>query len=323
MVGLLLGPELALNSSLRHKAFYVTQDSTPRVRRPARGAWEHGFVSTSLVLIGTPIGNLGDLSPRAAQALAEADVIYCEDTRRTRILLSALEIPSKARLVSLHEHNEHAKASQVIEKLKLGEMVVVVSDAGMPGISDPGADLVAQAVEQGCGVTVIPGPSAVLGALVISGLATDRFVMEGFLPRKGRERRSRLEVLAREERTSIVFESPHRLVDTLQDVADLGDDQRRVCVVRELTKIHEEVIRGTVRSVAEHFGEVEVRGEIVIVLEGAKPVAPREVTDAEIQSHLETCLASGMSKRDAASAAASELKVPRSRAYELASSLAR
>ena len=147
--------------------------------------------------------------------------------------------------------------------------------------------------------------------------------MEGFLPRKGRERRSRLEVLAREERTSIVFESPHRLVDTLQDVADLGDDQRRVCVVRELTKIHEEVIRGTVRSVAEHFGEVEVRGEIVIVLEGAKPVAPREVTDAEIQSHLETCLASGMSKRDAASAAASELKVPRSRAYELASSLAR
>ncbi len=280
-------------------------------------------MSAPLVLIGTPIGNLGDLSPRAAQALAAADVMYCEDTRRTRILLNALDIPSKARLVSLHEHNERAKAQQVVDKLKAGEQVVVVSDAGMPGISDPGAELVAVAVAQGCDITVIPGPSAVLGALVISGLATDRFVMEGFLPRKGRERRNRLEALAHEERTTIIFESPHRLVDTLQDLADLGDDQRGVCVVRELTKIHEEVIRGTLRSVGEHFGGGEVRGEIVIVLGGAQPQAAREVSDAEIRAHLEACVASGMSKRDAASAAAAELKVPRSRAYELASSLTR
>ncbi len=280
-------------------------------------------MSGILALVGTPIGNLGDISPRAAQSLVDADLICCEDTRRTRTLLSALDIAAKSRLISLNEHNERDKAQSIVDRIKQGETVVVVSDAGMPGISDPGGDLVAVAIEQGCTVTVIPGPSAVLGALVISGLPTERFVMEGFLPRKGRERRHVLESLRTEVRSIVIFESPHRLVDTLKDLAGLGDPDRGAAVVRELTKIYEEVRRGSLSSLAQHFSESQVRGEIVIILAGAEPRPERVVDDAEILGHLGASLAAGMSKRDAASAAASELKVPRSRAYELASSIPR
>lgn len=278
-------------------------------------------MTARLVLVGTPIGNLGDISPRAAQVLRDADLICCEDTRRTRTLLSALDINAGSRLISLHEHNEAAKAERVVARLLQGEAVVVVSDAGMPAISDPGSLLVATAIEHGCEVSVVPGPSAVLGALVISGLSTERFVMEGFLPRKGRDRRQILESVACETRTVVMFESPHRLVDTLRDLESLSDEQRSVAVVRELTKIHEEVVRGTLSEVAGHFSNDDVRGEVVIVLAGAQPLVDREVDDEEILSHLQASLAAGMSKRDAATAAASELKVPRSRAYGLASSL--
>ena len=295
----------------------------PSVPGVERGSWEYGAVSGILALVGTPIGNLGDISPRAAQALADADLICCEDTRRTRTLLSEINIPAGSRLISLHEHNEQAKAQRIVDRVKAGDSVVVVSDAGMPGISDPGSILVAVAAEQGCGVTVIPGPSAVLGALVISGLPSERFVMEGFLPRKGRERRSVLEDLSREGRTSVIFESPHRLVDTLKDLASLGNPERLAVVVRELTKIHEEVRRGSLTELVAHFSESPPRGEIVLILRGSESEPKRTIEDAEIIDHLNDSLAAGMSKRDAASAAAAELKVPRSRAYELASSLPR
>ena len=185
-----------------------------------------------MVLVATPIGNLDDLSPRARDTLTRADLICCEDTRRTRVLLSAAGVAARPdRLVSLHAHNEASRADSVVERARRGELVAVVSDAGMPGISDPGARLVARASAAGVVVTVVPGPSAVLSALVVSGLSTERFCVEGFLPRRGSERRRRLEALAVEERTTVVLEAPNRLADTLQELSEAMGD-RPVVVAR-------------------------------------------------------------------------------------------
>lgn len=204
----------------------------------------------SLVLVGTPIGNMGDLSPRAARELAAADVIACEDSRRTGRLLELAGLARRPMLV-INDHTEGARTGEVLARLGSGERVAVVTDAGMPGISDPGERLVRAAAAAGFRVEVVPGPSALLAALVASGLPTGRFAFEGFLARKGSARRERLDELAGEQRTVVLFEAPHRLARTLADLAQAFGGDRRVAVCRELTKLHEEIWRG---SLAEATG---------------------------------------------------------------------
>jgi 16S rRNA (cytidine1402-2'-O)-methyltransferase len=267
-----------------------------------------------IVLVGTPIGNLGDLSPRAARALAEADVICCEDTRHTRKLLSATGIAAP-RLVALHEHNEEAAAAYAVRLAEEGQRVAVVSDAGMPGISDPGERLVRAAADAGVALEVVPGPSAVIAALVLSGLATDRFCFEGFLPRRGSERRDRLATVAAETRTTVVYEAPHRVARTLLDLEQACGGGRRVALVRELTKRFEEVWRGSLADAVARVGAGEPRGEWVLVLAGAEPV---EVDDGAIARALSERLVAGSERRGAIDDVAAALGVARNRVYRLA-----
>ena len=270
----------------------------------------------ALVVVGTPIGNLGDLAPRAVAALASADVLYCEDTRHSRKLLSHAGITGVA-LRSLHEHNEAHRTAEVVAAVAAGRTVVLVSDAGMPGVSDPGARAVAAVAAAGLVVTVVPGPSAVLAALVASGLATDRFCFEGFLPRSGRDRRERVEVVAGESRTTVLFEAPGRVAATLADLAAACGDDRRVVVARELTKLHEEIWRGTLADGVAWAAE-GVRGEVVLVLDGAPPPAVHEAGDDELARALAVEQAEGARTRGAVDAVAARYQVPRRRVYELA-----
>jgi 16S rRNA (cytidine1402-2'-O)-methyltransferase len=250
----------------------------------------------TLYLVGTPIGNLADVTERARDTLAAVDLIAAEDTRRTGRLLKAFGI--EARMVSLHDANERARTAELLETLREGRDVAVVSDAGMPGLSDPGFHLVRASVEEGIDVRAVPGPSAAIAALVVSGLPTDRFVFEGFLPRRAGERRTRLDSLAREERTIVAFESPNRVNATLQDVlATLGD--RRAALVRELTKLHEEVLRGRVSEVRERLREAPPKGEIVLVLEGAHEEHAPDLTAAVAEAG--KLVEDGVRKREAAS----------------------
>ena len=227
-----------------------------------------------LVVVATPIGNLGDISPRARQVLASAELVCCEDTRRTRALLSAMGIAAGGargdRLVSLHGHNEASRVERVLSCVAGGGTVAVVSDAGMPGISDPGALLVARLADAGETVSVVPGPTSIVSALVVSGLPTERFCVEGFLPRRGGERRARIAALMADERTTVVLEAPGRVAATLAELAAVHS-ARRVAVVRELTKVHEEVWRGTAAHGAAIFAERPLRGEVVLVIAGASP----------------------------------------------------
>ena len=272
-----------------------------------------------LVLVATPIGNLGDLSPRARAVLASADLICCEDTRRTRALLSASGISAKGpqgdRLLSLHGHNEASRLDRVAAAVAGGATVAVVSDAGTPGISDPGAWLAAQLSAAGETVSTVPGPSSVLGALVVSGLPTDRFCVEGFLPRKGPERRRRIGALMADARTTVVLEAPNRVAPTLAELAAV-DAGRPVALVRELTKVHEEVWRGTLEEAATAFAAREVRGEVVLVVGGAPAAAPagEAVVEAAVRAALGDDPAAG--PRQVAELVAAALGVPRRRAYE-------
>ena len=275
-------------------------------------------MSGRLVLVGTPIGNLGDLSPRALEALGQAAVVACEDTRRTGRLLSHFGIASPTYIV-VNEHTEGDAAERVIGHVQRGDVVVLVSDAGMPGVSDPGEFLVSRAIEVGVTVEVVPGPSAVLHALVASGLTTSRFVFEGFLPRKGSGRALRLREVSEEHRTVILFEAPHRLEKTLNDLADVCGGERHIVLARELTKLHEEIWRGTVSGAIERCAEVDPRGEYVLVLEGAPPAA--EATEEEIREAVELALGRGLSKKDAAAEVAELFAVARNRVYEIAIAL--
>lgn len=270
----------------------------------------------SLVLVGTPIGNLGDLSPRAVEALETADTIACEDTRRTRALLSHLGLPAGRRLLAVHDHNEAVRVGDVLARLDKGERVVVVTDAGMPGISDPGERLVAAAAAAGHAVDVVPGPSALIAALVVSGLPTGRFAFEGFLPRKGSARAQRLREVAADARTTIVFEAPHRVRQTVSDLAGVAGDLRRVAVVRELTKMHEEIWRGTLGGAVEHLATKEPRGEYVVVLDGAPPPAPAGPDDVE--GALRARLEAGADKKSAIAEVAAALGVSKRVVYEIA-----
>jgi 16S rRNA (cytidine1402-2'-O)-methyltransferase len=273
-------------------------------------------VTGVLVLVGTPIGNLGDLSPRAVEVLRTADVIACEDTRRTRQLLTAAGIPAGGRLVAVHDHNEAAEVAGLVKRLAAGQTVAVVTDAGMPGISDPGERLVVGATEAGHRVEVVPGPSAAVAALVVSGLPTARWCFEGFLPRKGRERARRLVELADERRTTVIFESPHRVQATVADLAEAVGGERRVAVARELTKRFEEVWRGTLADAVDHLGGKEPLGEHVLVVEGAPERQP--ATESDVEDALRARLASGLAKRDAVVEVAAELDVPKRRVYDAA-----
>ena len=269
-----------------------------------------------LVLVGTPIGNLGDISPRAVEALRAADVIACEDTRRTRALLSHLGLPAGHRLIAVHDHNEAGKVAGVLARLDRGELVAVATDAGMPGISDPGERLVAAVAAAGHIVETVPGPSAVLAALVVSGLPTARFCFEGFLPRKGRARAGRLAELAAEPRTTVIFEAPHRVHDLVVDLAGAVGGLRRVALARELTKLHEEVWRGTLAAAADHLSAGEPRGEYVVVLDGAPP--PEPAGEADVEAALRDRLQAGTDKRAAVAGVAAALGVPKRMVYDAA-----
>ena len=271
-------------------------------------------MSGSLVLVGTPIGNLGDLSTRAVEALASADLVCCEDTRRTGRLLAHAGV-NGARLRRVDEHTEAEACDEVCELLTAGATVAVVSDAGMPALTDPGARLVAAAAAAGHTVTVVPGPSAGLAALAVSGLPTTRFCFEGFLPRKGRARAERLEQIAREHRTTVLYESPHRLRSCLTDLAEACGPLRRAAVARELTKLHEELVRGSLVELCE-WSEGPVKGEVVVVIEGAQK-ADTEATDEELRAAVEALVADGVSRRDAAASAAAAHGVSRRRVYNL------
>ena len=267
-----------------------------------------------LEVVATPIGNLGDLTPRARDSLAAADVVAAEDTRRTGQLLAALGL--RKPMVSLHAHNERGREAGLLARLEAGEVVALVSDAGTPGISDPGERLVKAALNAGITVSAIPGPSALTMALVISGLPTARFVFEGFLPRSGSDRSRRIDDVAAEMRTVVLYEAPHRLEKTLDDLETACGAMRRVVLARELTKLHEEMWRGTLHDAVKYAQTTEPRGEYVLILEGAKPPAPP--TDEEINDALRDELRNGSSKKDAAAKVAAKYGIQKRHVYELA-----
>jgi 16S rRNA (cytidine1402-2'-O)-methyltransferase len=268
-------------------------------------------MSGTLFVVGTPIGNLGDMTTRAQETLGSVDLVAAEDTRRTGRLLARVGI--KRPLVSLFEGNERERTASIVDELRAGRDVALVSDAGMPSISDPGFLLVRACTEEGIDVRVVPGPSAVTAALVVSGLPVERFTFEGFLPRKAGERRERLRSLADDSRTLVVFESPRRLRTLLRDVvAELGD--RRVAVARELTKLHEEVLRGRATEVLDRLGDADPKGEIVLVVEGRRN---EEVPGLdELVAEATRLVQGGMRKRAAASAVARDRGASANAIYE-------
>jgi 16S rRNA (cytidine1402-2'-O)-methyltransferase len=264
------------------------------------GKPDGGFITAMsgvLHLVGTPIGNLGDLPPRAIEVLGTVALVACEDTRHTGRLLAHAGVATPT--VSFFEGNERERGREVLDRLRAGDDVALVSDAGMPGISDPGFRLVRACAEEGIEVRVVPGPSAALAALVVSGLPTDRFAFEGFLPRKAGERRARMAVLAGEERTLVFYESPRRLVTTLSELAEAMGEERPAAVARELTKLHEEVVRGSLGEVrAELAGRDQIRGEVVLVVGGAESAPPPPLPDLAAEAL--ALVSRGMRKREAA-----------------------
>ncbi|KWX05101.1 uroporphyrin-III methyltransferase [Carbonactinospora thermoautotrophica] len=265
-----------------------------------------------LVLAGTPIGDLADAPPRLARELAEADVIAAEDTRRLRRLAAALGVPLTARVVSYFEANETVRTGELVAELTAGRRVLLVTDAGMPSVSDPGYRLVTAAIEAGVRVTAVPGPSAVLTALAVSGLPVDRFCFEGFLPRKAGERAARLAELADEPRTLVFFEAPHRLAATLAAMAEAFGPDRRAAVCRELTKTYEEVRRDTLAALAD-WAAAGVRGEITVVVAGADRAARRVVPGdpAELARRVAERELAGEPRKAAIAAVAAEAGVPK------------
>jgi 16S rRNA (cytidine1402-2'-O)-methyltransferase len=268
-----------------------------------------------LIVVGTPIGNLGDLSPRAREALACADVVACADTQNNRLLLKRSGVIAK-RLLSLHEHNEAARVPEILSLLDEGRSVAVVSDAGMPCVSDPGARVVAAAAGAGHTVSVVPGPSAVVAAAAVSGIVDGRFCFEGFLPRRGAERRARLAAIAGASAPSVVYEAPRRVSTTLAELAAVCGEQRSVAICRELTKLHEETWRGSLGQAAARPGADEPRGEYVLVVAGRPEAAPASAE--QIESALRDRIADGADRRSAVAEVASALGASRRDVYEAA-----
>lgn len=269
----------------------------------------------TLVLAATPIGRVGDAPPRLAEELAAADVVAAEDTRRLKRLCSDLGVEVSGRVVSYFEGNEAARTPTLVESLLAGDRVLLVTDAGMPSVSDPGYRLVAAAVEADVRVTAVPGPSAVLTALAVSGLPVDRFCFEGFLPRKAGERARRLESLAAEERTMVFFEAPHRTAAALDAMATAFGGDRAAAVCRELTKTHEEVRRGPLAALVQWAGE-GVRGEVTVVVTGAVPVAAPS-DPASLRAAVAEREAAGERRKEAIVAVARAAGVPKREVYDL------
>lgn len=271
--------------------------------------------SGGLVLIATPIGNLGDITQRAIESLQNADVICCEDTRHSGKLLAHFGVTGK-KLIVINEHTEYEAREEIVSLVTSGSVVALITDAGTPGISDPGERLVVAVIEAEGNVTAVPGASALTMALVISGLPTSRFVFEGFLPRSGADRTERLAMTTTEPRTIVLYEAPHRLAKTLSDLTTACGAMRRVVLARELTKLHEEIWRGTLQDANMFVAATEPRGEYVIIIEPAKPPAPP--TDAELLDAIRVEIAKGVSRKDSAARVSARFGVAKRTVYELA-----
>lgn len=271
---------------------------------------EHGI----LYICATPIGNLEDVTIRLLKTLRQVDLIACEDTRHTLKLLNRYKI--KRPLTSYHQHSKLEKVDYIIGRLQEGQKVALVSDAGMPGISDPGTELVARAIQCGIRVEVIPGPSAVISALSLSGMDTSSFIFAGFLPARRGERRKTLNMLAGEPRTIVLYEAPHRLRDTLSDLGEILGEERAIAVMREMTKLHESVVRGTVGKVAEHFEHDKPRGEITLVIAPYTAAEPGEISLDQIMLEVEALIEQGMGNKEAFKLKAREYKIAKSTIYK-------
>lgn len=269
----------------------------------------------TLYIVGTPIGNLEDMSFRAVRILQGVDRIAAEDTRHTAKLLQHFQIATPQ--VSYHEHNSQTRIPELLQWLCQGQSIALVSDAGMPGISDPGCELVQACTEQGISIVPIPGPSAVIAALVAAGLPTERFAFEGFLPAKGQTRHDRLEALQTEFRTVVLYESPHRLRQTLQDLAAVLGDDRAIVLARELTKLHEEFWRGPIKAAIADYTHREPQGEFTLVIAGASHTQPL-LSEAALKAELENLLAEGLSRSQASRQLAQQTPLSRRQIYQLA-----
>ena len=266
-----------------------------------------------LFLCATPIGNLGDITLRVLETLREADIIACEDTRQTRKLLSRFQISKP--LTSYFEHNQEYKGEIILEMLREGKKVALVSDAGMPGISDPGSQLVTSCIEEGLEFYVLPGASAATTALVLSGFDTRRYCFEGFLERKEKEKKKRLAELKNEERTLIFYEAPHRLQATLESMKEIWGAERRIAVCRELTKKFEEVYRGSIEEARTYFAEKGIKGEFVLVVQGAEPIV-EERGLGWAEARFAALVATGISPKEAVKQAANEADISKRELYE-------
>ena len=273
-------------------------------------------MSGMLYLVPTPIGNLGDISIRCRQTLEEADFIAAEDTRVTLKLLNHLGI--KKSLVSYYEHNKAFKGDKIVERILNGETCALVSDAGSPAISDPGEDLVKQCAAAGIPVCAIPGPCAAITALSISGQSTGRFCFEGFLSTAKKSRREHLESLQSEERTMIFYEAPHKLLTTLEDLRDAFGEDRPISLCRELTKLHEEVVRTTLGEAVAKYTENPPKGEFVLIVAGAEPVQKEVPTETDAAARVAQLMDEGLSRKDAVKQAAKELGLPKNVVYDIA-----
>lgn len=272
----------------------------------------------TLYLVGTPIGNLEDMTFRAVRILQSVDVIAAEDTRHTGKLLQHFQITTPQ--VSYYEHNQKSRIPDLVRRLQQGQAIALVTDAGMPGISDPGYELVKSCVAAGFSVVPIPGASAAIAALVASGLPSDRFVFEGFLPAKSKERLTYLEGLARETHTLIFYEAPHRLRQTLQDLATVLGGDRAIAFARELTKLHEEIWRGTIQEAIDYYTQKDPQGEYTLVVSGAELSQP-ELSEEAIKAELQALLQQGLSRSEASRQLAQQTALPRRHIYQLALSL--
>ena len=271
-------------------------------------------MSGKLYLVGTPIGNLGDLSPRARRTLEEADFIAAEDTRVTLKLLNHFGISKP--LVSYYQHNKERSGERILERILAGENCALVTDAGMPAVSDPGEDLAVACAESGVEVIAVPGPCAAVTALALSALPAGRFCFEGFLSTAKKSRFAHLDSLRGETRTMIFYEAPHKLTGTLADLAQVFGGERRISLCRELTKLHEEILRMTLAEAAAYYETQPPRGEYVLIVEGAKGAAQSEVTEADAVARVQALLAQGYSRKDAVRQAAAETGFPKNALYD-------
>lgn len=272
-------------------------------------------LAPGLYVVATPIGNLEDITLRALRVLREADLIACEDTRHTQKLLNHFEI--KTRTQSYHEHNEAARAQQLVERIQGGARIALVSDAGTPGISDPGERVIRAALERGLKIIVVPGPSALISALVASGLSTEAFRFIGFLPQRSGQRRTALEALRSSRETLVFYEAPHRIMEMLADLGHTFGNDRRIALAREQTKVHEEFLRGSVAEIAGDLRKREaVKGEITVVVEGNPTEEPTRTAHATVSDRIrELMAADALDEKSALKQAAKEFDVSRSEAY--------